>query len=72
MDAPVAERFQQDAKDLPTAVGWYEAAAQGGHIKAQCVLGTLFRDGNGVRKSYARAKLWFNGAASRLRNTILC
>jgi cell division protein FtsN len=49
--------------DEKRAATWYRKAATGGHVKAQNVLGFIYRDGVGVPADNVEAYVWFALAA---------
>jgi TPR repeat protein len=51
--------------DYLPAMRVFRALAEQGNAKAQNVLGVMFRKGEGVPKSPARAHMWFSFAAKR-------
>jgi TPR repeat protein len=51
--------------DYVPAVRVFRTLAEHGNAKAQNVLGVMFRKGEGVAKSPARARMWFSLAAKR-------
>ena len=51
--------------DYVPAVRVFRTLAEQGNAKAQNVLGVMFRKGEGVAKSPARARMWFSLAAKR-------
>jgi TPR repeat protein len=51
--------------DYVPAVRVFRRLAEQGNAKAQNVLGVMFRKGQGVAKSPARARMWFSVAAKR-------
>ena len=51
--------------DYVPAVRVFRTLAEQGNAKAQNVLGVMFRKGQGVAKSPARAHMWFSLAAKR-------
>lgn len=54
------------ARDDPTAVKWYAAAARkGNYASAQYNLARMYLDGRGVNRNPARAKEWLNAAAAQ-------
>jgi TPR repeat protein len=52
------------AKSDAEAVNWLRKAAEGGHTLSMRDLGTMYRDGRGVRASGADAVRWFSKAAA--------
>src|SRR5262249_54265845 len=44
---------------------WYQFSAEHGDASGQCNLGTLYFDGDGVRKDYHEAARWFRAAAEQ-------
>jgi len=50
------------AKDNVTAAYWYKKAAERGHIRAQCRLGSMYINKNGVPQNYEEAVYWFKQA----------
>jgi TPR repeat protein len=51
--------------DYVPAIQVFRALAEQGNAKAHNVLGVMFRNGEGVPKSQARAHMWFSFAAKR-------
>jgi TPR repeat protein len=51
--------------DYVPAIRLFRALAEQGNVKAQNVLGVMFRKGEGVPKNPARAHMWFSFAAKR-------
>jgi TPR repeat protein len=51
--------------DYVPAIRVFRTLAEQGNAKAQNVLGVMFRKGEGVPKSPARAHMWFSVAAKR-------
>lgn len=51
--------------DYVPAVTLFRPLAQAGNAKAQNVMGVMYRKGEGVAKSSARAFIWFSLAAKR-------
>jgi TPR repeat protein len=51
--------------DYVPAMRVFRTLAEQGNAKAQNVLGVMFRKGQGVPKSPARAHMWFSFAAKR-------
>jgi TPR repeat protein len=51
--------------DYVPAIRVFRTLAEQGNAKAQNVLGVMFRKGEGVAKSPARAHMWFSLAAAR-------
>ena len=51
--------------DYVPAVKLFRPLAQAGNAKAQNVLGTMYRKGEGVARSSAKAFMWFSIAAKR-------
>jgi TPR repeat protein len=47
------------------AVDWYRSAAEQGNATAQYNLGAKYANGEGVKRDYVRAHMWWNLAASR-------
>ena len=59
-------RFYSDRADDPEkGLEWYRKAADLGDTTAQFVLGTIFRDGDGVPKDKVSAFNWFTKAAEQ-------
>jgi TPR repeat protein len=50
--------------DYVPAMAVFRALAEQGNAEAQTLLGVMYRRGQGVKRSSARAYLWFNRAAS--------
>lgn len=51
--------------DYVPAIRVFRALAEQGNVKAQSVLGTMYRRGKGVSRNPVRAFIWFNRAAAR-------
>jgi TPR repeat protein len=51
--------------DYVPAVKLFRPLAQAGNAKAQSILGVMYRKGEGVTPSSARAYMWFSIAAAR-------
>jgi TPR repeat protein len=51
--------------DYIPAIRLFRPLAEAGNPKAQSQMGTMYRKGEGVRKSAARAFMWFSAAARR-------
>jgi len=51
--------------DYVPAMRLFRPLAEAGNPKAQSQMGTMYRKGEGVRKSAARAFMWFSAAARR-------
>ena len=51
--------------DYVPAIQVFRAMAKQGNAKAQGLLGTMYREGQGVTRSSVRAFVWFNRAAAR-------
>jgi len=51
--------------DYVPAIRLFRPLAERGNAKAQSVLGVMFRRGEGVPRSSARAHMWFSFAAAR-------
>ena len=51
--------------DYVPAVKLFRPLAQAGNAKAQNVMGVMYRKGQGVARSSARAFMWFSLAAKR-------
>jgi TPR repeat protein len=51
--------------DYVPAIRVFRTLAEQGNVKAQNVLGVMFRKGEGVPKNPARAHMWFSFAAKR-------
>jgi TPR repeat protein len=49
---------------LPTALEWYQRAAEFGHAGAMTHLGQLSEDGLRVPQDFARARHWYEKAAA--------
>ena len=52
-------------KDYAQAGVWYRKAAEQGLAEGQSILGTLYRDGQGVPQDYAQAAAWYRKAAEQ-------
>ena len=44
---------------------WYTKAAEQGHARAQCNLGTCYQDGEGVAQDSCKAVEWYTKAAAQ-------
>ena len=53
-----------DRNDYRSALALYQQAAQAGHPRAMAVLGTMYREGQGVPKNAAQAVSWYTQAAT--------
>src|SRR6476659_5216041 len=51
--------------DYEPALKLFRSLAQAGNAKAQSILGVMYRKGEGVTPSSARAVMWFSIAAAR-------
>ena len=51
--------------DYVPAIKLFRPLAQSGNAKAQSVMGVMYRKGQGVARSSARAFMWFSVAAAR-------
>jgi TPR repeat protein len=51
--------------DYAPAIKLFRPLAQTGNAKAQSVMGVMYRKGQGVARSSARAFMWFSMAAAR-------
>ena len=51
--------------DYVPAIRLFRPLAEQGNPKAQSVIGSMYRKGEGVARSSKRAFLWFSGAAAR-------
>jgi len=51
--------------DYVPAIRLFRPLAEQGHPKAQSVIGVMYRKGEGVARSSARAFMWFSLAAAR-------
>ena len=51
--------------DYVPAMKLFRPLAQAGHAKAQNVLGVMYRKGEGVTRSSAKAFMWFSLAAKK-------
>ncbi len=52
-------------EDDAEAVKWYGKAAEQGNAGAQCLLGVMYANGEGVLEDYVRAYSWYNLAAAQ-------
>lgn len=52
-------------QDFPTALKWFEKAAQQNHAAAQYRLGLAYYNGHGVGVDKTKAYFWFNLAAAQ-------
>ena len=52
-----------DRGEIPESIKWFHMAADLGHARAQCLLGILYRDGDGVKQDYKEAEKWYRKAA---------
>jgi len=63
----LADIFADDSNtrffDLQQAVHWYEKAAEQGHTKAQCMIGSCYSQGLGVDKDSEKAEFWLQKSA---------
>jgi len=50
-------------QDMPTAVAWYEKAAEAGLAPAQYRLGSIYEKGLGVPRDLAKAQQWYRRAS---------
>ena len=50
-------------KDYENALYWFKKAAKYGDAQAQCDIGLLYDNGNGVKKSSKQAAKWYKKAA---------
>ena len=57
--------MMRNKKDYATAVSSFMAAAEAGDVNAQCELGYMYYNGDGVAKNYGTAALWFEKAAAQ-------
>ena len=57
------ESYYQEQK-YQEALSWYQKAAQQNHALAQCRLGLMYRDGEGVTPNEKEAFYWFQKAAN--------
>ena len=48
--------------DYSKALKWYRKAAEKGHTAAQCQLGVMYENGNGVAKDLDEAEKWYKKA----------
>src|SRR6266480_6980546 len=55
--------FYNNKKDLEKAFYWYKKAADKGHINAQYVLASLYKNGEGTEKNLKKAFKWYLKAA---------
>lgn len=53
------------AMATPEQLAQIEKDAERGDAEAQCLLGILYEDGNGVRQDYRKAKEWYKKAAEQ-------
>ena len=51
--------------DYAPAINLFRPLAQAGNAKAQSIMGVMYRKGQGVRPSSARAYMWLSVAAAR-------
>ena len=54
-----------DAERYSEAFGYWEQAAQMGHVRAQCVVGVCYRDGIGVEPNGEKSEYWLKQAADK-------
>lgn len=52
-------------KDWKLAAKWYEAAAEGGDVGAQYIIGSFYEHGDGVAQDLRRALRWYVLAAQQ-------
>jgi TPR repeat protein len=52
-------------QDYAQAKEWYGQAAAQGNASAQCNLGFLYDEGEGVGQAYAEVKKWYERAAAQ-------
>jgi len=52
-------------QDFAKAAIWFRKAAEQNSALAQCMLGRLYEDGNGVKQDYAEAINWYRKAAEQ-------
>ena len=52
-------------QDYAEAVKLYRRAAEQGRAGAQCNLGVMYRNGQGVQQDFSKAAHWFEKAASQ-------
>lgn len=57
--------MMRNKKDYATAVSSFMAAAEAGDVNAQCELGYMYYNGDGMAKNYGTAALWFEKAAAQ-------
>ena len=57
--------FHFENQDYITAVEWYRKAAEQGYAHAQCNLGFLYENGQGVPQNYKTAIEWYRRAAEQ-------
>ncbi len=51
--------------DKAKGVQWTKKSAAQGYANAQCVLGTMYADGDGVERDNAKARSWYLKAAEQ-------
>ncbi len=64
----LGERYQQGTgipKDSASAFGWYEKAANLGHLEAQKRLAQMYAHGDGVQLDQTQSTLWWHRAAEQ-------
>ena len=54
-----------DRGERSESVKWFHMAAEQGHARAQCFLGTLYADGDGVNQDFKEAEKWYRKAAEQ-------
>lgn len=54
-----------DRGERSESVKWFHMAAEQGHARAQCFLGTLYADGDGVNQDFKEAEKWYREAAEQ-------
>jgi len=54
-----------ESKDYAEALKWVHKAADQGNAEAQCCLGVMYYDGEGVPRNYGEALKWFRKSADQ-------
>ncbi len=61
----LGEIYSKVMQDASIAVRWYRKAAKQGHVKAQFLLGLMYRNGEGIRQNNTEAVNWLVKAAKQ-------
>lgn len=59
----IGDIYQNWNADYAKAMEWYEKASDLGYEYAMCCLGSMYENGEGVKKNKAKAKEWYQKAA---------